>query len=345
MSMKLEDQMRLLLAEKVRTRAMLTVYDNISEFALSNGADDKLTEKFKVEHIALLLLHSKKRVLPELQTGRYPFNACLEECTKQKHQMAIAYLKDRLGHTEEALMIYKKRLEKHIVYLTSKKGKEMKPSFREKVIRRTQQEMQLAFSLCKNFDSSEGKANNLLVEWIDSVVDLVDKRHFSARTQPVKQMLVDHCQELLDAILDRTSFENFLQLLKDGHLITNKFLMERTVYHFRELRGMSMNGTDAHSDDWLITNSHILRDKRGATKTRFGPSTPSSQLLCMYQFCKHVDPVDKSLKEGKLIHCKACSEMDENSKVFNFLDSHKLRDMPIPTSDQFAQGAVNYYLT
>lgn len=107
--MKIEDQQELALSTKILSENMLAVYESIVDYVKSNHMENEVQEGFKVQYIALLLRFHRKRVVDELKNGKFPFKECLVLCEQEKHELAIAYLKDRLGHTQEALVIYKKR--------------------------------------------------------------------------------------------------------------------------------------------------------------------------------------------------------------------------------------------
>lgn len=108
-SMKIEDQQEVALSNKMLTENMLTLFESIVDFVKTNHLENEVLESFKVQYIALLLRFQKKRVVDELKNGKFPFRECLALCEQEKHELAIAYLKDRLGYTQEALAIYKKR--------------------------------------------------------------------------------------------------------------------------------------------------------------------------------------------------------------------------------------------
>lgn len=110
-STKVEDQMSLATFEFERTENMLLLYESIIENAKAKNLESELKEAFKIEFIALLLKFDRRRVLTELKRGKYPPTECLTECQNAKHELAIAYLKDRLGFTQEAIDIYKKRCD------------------------------------------------------------------------------------------------------------------------------------------------------------------------------------------------------------------------------------------
>lgn len=109
LSMKIEDQMKLVLSEKVSSVNMLNVYESILGFVKSHHLENELIDPFKIEYMSLLLKFNRKKVIKELTQGKYPTLECLKLCQDANQQLAIAYLKERLGSSQEALQIYKIR--------------------------------------------------------------------------------------------------------------------------------------------------------------------------------------------------------------------------------------------
>lgn len=108
-SLKIEDQQEVALSSKMMSENMLVLYESIVEYVKTNHLENEVRDDFKVHFIALLLRFQRKRVVDELKNNKFPLSECLQLCEKERHELAIAYLKDRLGNTQEALDIYKKR--------------------------------------------------------------------------------------------------------------------------------------------------------------------------------------------------------------------------------------------
>ena len=113
-SMKIEDQQEVAMDQKLLSENMLSLYDSIEDYVKANHLENEILENFKINYIELLLKFQKKRVIGELMSGKYPLKDCLILCEQAKHELAIAYLKNRLGYTPEALEIYKKRYNSFI---------------------------------------------------------------------------------------------------------------------------------------------------------------------------------------------------------------------------------------
>lgn len=95
---------------KPTTKEKLKIFNKILDFVKFKHMENEITNAFKIEYIKLLNIHNKAQVLPELMTGKYPPSECLDKCEKANNELAIAYLKERLGFYDEALAIYKKRM-------------------------------------------------------------------------------------------------------------------------------------------------------------------------------------------------------------------------------------------
>jgi hypothetical protein len=108
-SMKIEDQQEVALSTKIISEYMLALFESIMEYVKANHLENEVRDEFKIQYITLLLRFQRKRVVDELKNNKFPLRECLQLCEKEKHELAIAYLKDRLGNTQEALDIYKKR--------------------------------------------------------------------------------------------------------------------------------------------------------------------------------------------------------------------------------------------
>ena len=107
--MKIEDQQEVALSTKIISEYMLALFESIMEYVKTNHLENEVRDEFKIQYITLLLRFQRKRVVDELKNNKFPLRECLQLCEKEKHELAIAYLKDRLGNTQEALDIYKKR--------------------------------------------------------------------------------------------------------------------------------------------------------------------------------------------------------------------------------------------
>jgi hypothetical protein len=103
MKLTIEEQMDFILQYKPPTKSKLEIFRNILDFVKMKHKENDITNEFKIEYIHLLNIHDHKAVLPELMTGKYPMSECLVSCEEAKNQLAIAYLKGRLGFYNEAL--------------------------------------------------------------------------------------------------------------------------------------------------------------------------------------------------------------------------------------------------
>lgn len=108
-TMKIEEQQEIALNVDILSENLLAVFDSIEDYVKANHLENEISDQFKTRYIELLLKFQKKRVLGELMNSKYPLKDCLNLCEQAKHELAIAYLKNRLGDSIESLEIYKKR--------------------------------------------------------------------------------------------------------------------------------------------------------------------------------------------------------------------------------------------
>lgn len=139
---------------KPTTKSKLEIFKRILTFVKKKHMENEITNEFKVEYINLLNKHEKKRVLPELMTGKYPSASCLQTCLDSKNFLAVAYIKERLGYYQEAMTIYKQRLRKVLKSL-SRGGRIDIPGKKERMLGRLHKEFQMALNLCRDAEGSE----------------------------------------------------------------------------------------------------------------------------------------------------------------------------------------------
>lgn len=136
------------------TKEKLKIFEKILEFVKFKHMENEITNEFKIEYISLLNIHNKSKVLPELVTGKYPPSECLEKCEKAKNELAIAYLKERLGFYSDALNIYKKRLSKILKALW--RGERFKDKVKNVLLTdRISRESEMALHLCINSEQPQ----------------------------------------------------------------------------------------------------------------------------------------------------------------------------------------------
>lgn len=119
-----------------------------------NHLENEITDFFKIEYIRLLAHFHKRKVLQELQTGKYPPSECLTICEEQGIQLPVAYLKARLGYFNEALDIYKKRLKKNIKALL--KGNRINDEEKAaSLFKKMKSDGEMSLELCKESEKPE----------------------------------------------------------------------------------------------------------------------------------------------------------------------------------------------
>jgi hypothetical protein len=145
---------------KPTTKAKLKIFDKILDFVKFKHMENEITNEFKIEYINLLNVHNKGKVLPELMTGKYPPSECLEKCENANNELAIAYLKERLGFYDEALAIYKRRLSKTVKALW--RGERIKHRVKSIILtNRLERESEMAIDLCSNSEHPHTVSNSL----------------------------------------------------------------------------------------------------------------------------------------------------------------------------------------
>ena len=153
-NLTIEEQMSFIMKYKPTTKSKLIIFENILDFVKFKHMENEITNAFKIEYINLLNIHKKSKVLPELMTGKYPPSECLEKCEKANNELAIAYLKERLGFYDESLAIYKKRLRKTLKALS--RGGRNKHKIKNLLLtNRIERESEMALDLCHNSENPE----------------------------------------------------------------------------------------------------------------------------------------------------------------------------------------------
>lgn len=133
----------------------MIMLDRIILFVREKHRENELSDEFKIEYIKLLNAFHKRRVFEELQTGKYPTSECLKLCEDAKNQIAVAYLKERLGFYSEALAIYKARLKKIIKALVKGKRYFEDSRRKERLLWRLKSESDMVLAMCKEADSHQ----------------------------------------------------------------------------------------------------------------------------------------------------------------------------------------------
>ena len=177
----------------------------------------------------------------------------------------------------------------------------------------------------------------LLFDWIDFLSSRFDTRTFTFENQDVKRLLLDKCKEVLDLILDKLNFEKFIDTLRkeDRDIMKNKYIMDRTVSHFREQQSMTNNSAQIILEDSKKISKTIASDLNCAVKLKLAEVNNESQTILIYKWCKHTATAVPGLKEGKLIHCHQCNSQNPNARMFNTLEKIASNKDAIPLSDSY----------
>lgn len=192
-----------------------------------------------------------------------------------------------------------------------------------------------------------GKAlvTKMLMDWVDFLVKMVNKNKFGEGQLEMKKVLISRSQEVLDCILDKLSYDKFIEMLKEGtrEMLDNKYLIERTMHHFRELQRMLKSSLDVNSDDWLSYNQRLEDDLLEGSKVRF-KQAEDPEFVMYFKGCRHFSSAVRRTREGEIVLCQNCEEHDEHARVRHFFERFRLNKEVLPTSDQFIPK-VAYGLT
>lgn len=104
-----ESQIDYVLKYKDTTKSKYMILEKILKFMGEKEYESEISEDFKLEYIRLMNVYERKKVLGTIVEGKYPTSQCLKICEEANNQLAVAYLKSRLGFYKEALEIYQSR--------------------------------------------------------------------------------------------------------------------------------------------------------------------------------------------------------------------------------------------
>ena len=152
--MTVEEQMEFILKYKPATKSKLEIFERILDFVRKKKKENDVPKEFKVEYINLLNKHERKKVMNELSSGKYPSQECLKPCMDARNDIAVAFLKERLGFYEEAMGIYQRRMRKCLKAM-SRGGRYDIPQKRKLLLMRLYHDSELALDICKECEYGE----------------------------------------------------------------------------------------------------------------------------------------------------------------------------------------------
>lgn len=176
----------------------------------------------------------------------------------------------------------------------------------------------------------------MLMDWVDFLVKMVNRNKFLTTQLDMKKLLISRSQEGLDCILDKLSFDKFIEMLKEGtkEMLDNKYLIERTIHHFRELQRMIKGNMDVYSDDWLLYNQRLGDSLLEGLKIRF-KQQEDPEFVMFFKECRHFSSAVRRTREGETVLCQTCEDRDEHARVRHLFDRVRLNKEVLPSSDQF----------
>ena len=184
-----------------------------------------------------------------------------------------------------------------------------------------------------------------MLGWLDFLISKIDQKYFSEENKDIRTNLLDRCKEILDLIFGIISPDKFIELLRsdEREIVKNKYMMDRTMNHFRQQQIMTGNSALIILEDNMKIDALISVDLNCAMKTQFRNLNSESQNLMVFKWCQHSVPASQGLKEGHQIHCHICNKYDENSFMLNVIEKFELKK-EIPLSDNYISTVVSYHL-
>lgn len=124
-------------------------------------------------------------------------------------------------------------------------------------------------------------------------------------------------ENILSSILSVVPTKNFIAKIreKDYAFIHDEYLMEKTVSHFRELRGIFNSCKKVNASDWWVSNDKLMV-KTELGKLRYLENDPEKPGNCTLFFseCDHFYKVHKErakLAINGSVYCNECEVWDE----------------------------------
>lgn len=130
---------------------------------------------------------------------------------------------------------------------------------------------------------------------------------------------------LLDYILSTIPSKNFIAKIEDPEypFVRDEHLMERTVDHFKEIKGIFSATKKVNASDWWDSNNYLMEQiipGRNYTVVD-DPETVGDSAL-VFKNCEHTYEICKTECKGQYIYCQRCEEDVESAQgnffVMNF---------------------------
>lgn len=211
-------------------------------------------------------------------------------------------------------------------FIQNKKTKYLAPVLRIRVIKRMNEEMDNAIMVCNEAEKSYLQ----LMTWLEFLNEFLDEPNLSLPfNQDLKIHLQRRTQEILDNIIDKTNLNQFISLVQNTtkNVLDDKYLMERIMNYFRELKGMTINTMGCMISDVLKIESGLMKKQSEPTITKVKPEEvvipegcEDSNFRTLFKQCKHFSAIPGEVKEGMKVHCYDCLNTNKNYKIWSLLE-------------------------
>lgn len=128
-------------------------------------------------------------------------------------------------------------------------------------------------------------------------------------------------EDLLDYILSTVPAKNFIKKIEDVEypFVQDEYLMERTVNHFKELKGIFNATKKVNASDWWGSNNELILKIEPGKRTEVEDDPDAvGDCAMIFQNCDHSFECSQSEINGQPIYCSDCEDQLE-SQVGKFI--------------------------
>ena len=135
------------------------------------------------------------------------------------------------------------------------------------------------------------------------------------RQRPIKEW-IKVCEDLVDYALRYVDPKKLIAQIRDDdyNLIYDENLMERTVYHFKQLRSMFSSTKLVNAADWAHANEVVLDGLNPGNNCFMKKSDEVGDAEIFFASCDHSFRVCKNEWKDQPIYCPDCEEDDEKMR-------------------------------
>lgn len=149
-----------------------------------------------------------------------------------------------------------------------------------------------------------------MFEYLEFVVDTTAKY----KKWKIKEW-ISMSENLLDYILSSVPAKHFIKKIEDPKypFVQDEYLMERTVNHFKELKGIFNATKKVNASDWWDSNNQlIVRVEPGKRTQVIDDPDAVGDCAMLFRNCDHVYECSQSEIHGQPIYCSDCEEIYES---------------------------------